>query len=82
MNVGVFHFATPDTAKPVDVARQAEALGFESLWMGEHPIIPVQTSTPYPLTEDGKIPDFYSRLCDPFMGCSSMTTALPAGATS
>ena len=71
MNVGVFHFATPDTARPVDVARKAEALGFESLWMGEHPIIPVQTSTPYPLTEDGKIPDFYSRLCDPFMGLSA-----------
>ena len=71
MNVGVFHFATPDTAKPVDVACKVEALGFESLWMGEHPIIPVHTSTPYPLTEDGKIPDFYSRLCDPFMGLAA-----------
>lgn len=71
MNVGVFHFATPETAKPVAVARTVEALGFESLWMGEHPIIPVHTSTPYPLTEDGKIPDFYGRLCDPFMGLAA-----------
>jgi len=28
----------------VDLARRVEALGFESLWMGEHPIIPVNAA--------------------------------------
>ncbi len=28
----------------VDLARRAEALGFESLWMGEHPVIPVSAA--------------------------------------
>ena len=82
MDVGVFLFSTPYTAHPVDVARQAEALGFESLWMGEHPIIPVQTTTPYPLTKDGQIPDFYSHLADPWIGLASaaaVTTTLKLG---
>lgn len=79
MNVGVFLFSTPYTTHPADVARKAESLGFESLWMGEHPIIPIQTTTSYPLTEDGRIPDFYSHLADPWIGLASaaaVTTTL------
>ena len=71
MNVGIFLFATPYTAHPADVAIRAEALGFDSLWMGEHPVMPVSTSTPYPLTEDGTIPDFYGQLADPLIGLAT-----------
>ena len=52
---------------------QAEALGFESIWMGEHPIIPVNIGTPYPFRDDGQIPDFYSQIADPFIGVTRET---------
>ena len=43
-----------DTA--LDVCRAAEAAGFESLWGGEHVILPTTIDSPYPYTADGKIP--------------------------
>ncbi|WP_040496318.1 LLM class F420-dependent oxidoreductase [Ilumatobacter nonamiensis] len=38
------------------VCRQAEAAGFESLWGGEHVIMPSSIDSAYPYTPDGKIP--------------------------
>jgi len=76
MNVGLLAFITDQTAGPAAVARKAEELGFESLWLPEHPIIPVEHRTPYPVG-DGRIPDNYARLPDPFIAL-----ALAAGATS
>ena len=79
MHVALHFFSTPYTAHPADVARKAEAVGFESIWMGEHPIIPVKIGTPYPFRADGQIPDFYSQIADPFIGLTSaaaVTTTL------
>ena len=47
-----------------------EALGFESLWIPEHAIIPVNTTTPLPESPpgQGRIPEVYSHICDPFIG--------------
>jgi probable F420-dependent oxidoreductase len=68
MKIGVFMFPASYALDPASVARKAEELGFESFWLPEHPIIPVHTTTPYPLSEDGKIPDFYAHIADPFIG--------------
>jgi probable F420-dependent oxidoreductase len=40
----------------LDVCRRAEAAGFESLWGGEHVILPTTIESRYPYTADGKIP--------------------------
>jgi probable F420-dependent oxidoreductase len=63
-------------ANPVAVARKAEELGFESIWLGEHPFIPVQHRAYPELFEDGKVPEFYSRLTDPLIGlaCAGAVT--------
>ncbi len=59
MHVGLFYFPASYTAAPVVVARTAEALGFESLWVPEHPAVPVQYASKYPLREDSNAPEFY-----------------------
>lgn len=67
MKIGVFLFATDRSADPALVAQRAEALGFESFLVPEHPILPVRTATPYPSSPDGKIPEMYARMLDPFV---------------
>jgi probable F420-dependent oxidoreductase len=77
MNVGI---SVPLPAYHVDVAmmaRKAEELGFESLWCAEHPIIPVHTTSRFPGSADGIIPESYSHFVDPFvaLGRASGVTA-------
>jgi len=67
MNVGI---SVPLPAYLVDVgamARQAEALGFESFWCAEHPFIPVHTTSRFPGSPDGIIPEAYAHFIDPFV---------------
>jgi probable F420-dependent oxidoreductase len=67
MNVGI---SVPLPAYLVDVgfmARKAEELGFESFFCAEHPFIPVKTSSHFPGSEDGVIPESYSHFVDPFV---------------
>ena len=40
----------------LEICRRAEAAGFESLWCGEHVILPDSISSKYPYSPDGKIP--------------------------
>lgn len=40
----------------LDICRRAETAGFESLWGGEHVIMPDSIVSKYPYTPDGKIP--------------------------
>lgn len=40
----------------LDICRRAENAGFESLWGGEHVIMPDSIVSKYPYTPDGKIP--------------------------
>ena len=40
----------------LDLCRRAEAAGFESVWGGEHVVIPTTIDSPYPYTADGKAP--------------------------
>ncbi len=43
-------------ADAMEICRTAEAAGFESLWGGEHVILPTRIESKYPYTADGKIP--------------------------
>ena len=38
------------------VAKQAEALGFRSLWVGDHVVLPTQLTSKYPYHPEGKFP--------------------------
>ena len=40
----------------LEICRRAEAAGFESVWGGEHVILPTTIESTYPYTADGKIP--------------------------
>jgi len=67
MNIGI---SVPLPAYLVDVgamARTAETLGFESFWCAEHPFIPVRTTSRFPGSPDGVIPEAYSHFIDPFV---------------
>jgi probable F420-dependent oxidoreductase len=75
MKVGVFVFQMDDVLDPAVLAQRAEALGFESFWVPEHPIIPVQTSSPYRGSPDGRIPESYSRIVDPFVALARASAA-------
>lgn len=51
-----------------DVASRAEALGFESVWLPEHLIFPVDIASRYPYSPDGGAPiDPATPLLDPFV---------------
>jgi probable F420-dependent oxidoreductase len=82
MNVGV---SVPLPAYKIDVAfmaRTAEALGFESLWCAEHPIMPVHSTSRFPGSPDGVIPESYAHFVDPFVAlarASGVTTKLRLG---
>lgn len=40
----------------LEICRVAEAAGFESVWGGEHVVLPTTIESSYPYTADGKIP--------------------------
>lgn len=44
-----------DPASALEICRRAEALGFESVWGGEHVVIPAKIESRYPYTKDGKL---------------------------
>jgi len=66
MDVGVMIIATQETIGPAELAREVEDRGFESLWLPEHPHIPVARTTPYP--GGGPLPEEYTGMIDPFIG--------------
>ncbi len=45
-----------DGPDSLEICRRAEAAGFESVWGGEHVVLPDAIHSKYPYTEDGKIP--------------------------
>ena len=48
MEFGVLMFATDYAIRPDDLAREAEARGFESVWYPEHTHIPASRRSPWP----------------------------------
>jgi probable F420-dependent oxidoreductase len=51
---------------PAFMAEKIEALGFDSIWYGEHPAVPVHSESPFPST-GGEIPWTYSHFTDPYI---------------
>jgi alkanesulfonate monooxygenase SsuD/methylene tetrahydromethanopterin reductase-like flavin-dependent oxidoreductase (luciferase family) len=47
--------ASPDAIR--SVAQQAEAIGYDSLWVLERTLVPVKPKIPYPATKDGMLPE-------------------------
>ena len=45
-----------DGPASLEICQRAEAAGFESVWGGEHVVLPDSIHSKYPYTEDGKIP--------------------------
>src|SRR5712692_7351129 len=74
MNIGISTTATARSGDLAEVARQVEALGYDSLWIPEHPVIPVHRATPFPASQDGQIPDHYGRWADPFIALTVAAT--------
>jgi probable F420-dependent oxidoreductase len=81
-NVGI---SVPLPAYWVDpgfMAKKVEELGFESLWCAEHPFLPVKTTSRFPGTADGVIPEAYAHFVDPFVAlarASGMTSRIKLG---
>jgi probable F420-dependent oxidoreductase len=73
MKVGLCIFLTHYAASPAEIARCAEELGFESLWVPEHPCIPRDYDTPFP--GGGKAPRAYWSSYDPFVALSFAAAA-------
>ena len=67
MNVGVSVPLPAYWVDPGAMARAAENLGFESFWCAEHPVMPVKTTSRFPGSEDGVIPEAYAHFVDPFV---------------
>jgi probable F420-dependent oxidoreductase len=82
MNVGV---SIPLPAYLVDpglMAKKAEELGFDSFWCAEHPFMPVNTTSRFPGSADGVIPETYAHFVDPFVAlarASGMTSRIKLG---
>jgi probable F420-dependent oxidoreductase len=74
MNIGILTTATAQSGDLAEIARQVEALGFDSLWLPEHPVIPIERKTPFPGAKDGQLPEHYNRWVDPFIGLTVAAT--------
>lgn len=74
MRFGVTMFATDQSMNVVDLAREAEARGFESVYLPEHTHIPIERRTPPP-TGDAELADEYKRTLDPFVALAAAATA-------
>ena len=82
MKIGISTFPTDYSPDVAAVARRAEELGFESLWVPEHVMLPVGSSTKWPGSTGGAIPKVYADIADPFVAlarASGVTERLMLG---
>jgi probable F420-dependent oxidoreductase len=80
MHVGVLMFATDYAMRVDDLARAAEARGYESLWLPEHTHIPTSRRSPWP--GGPQLPKEYWHTHDPFVAlatAAAVTTTLKVG---
>ncbi len=68
MDTGISTTVSSQTTDVAALAQRAERVGFESFWLPEHPVIPVNTDSRYGGTADGSIPAFMNDLGDPLIG--------------
>ena len=82
MDIGISTFPTDYSADIALVAKKAEELGFESMWVPEHIVLPAGDTTPWPGSADGVIPKVYADIVDPFVAlarASAVTSTLKLG---
>ncbi len=67
-----------DGSAALEICRRAEVLGFESVWGGEHVVLPDAFASKYPYTEDGKIPaEPDTPIPDPLIWLAYVAAAAP-----
>lgn len=64
MKIGLSNFPTNYSMGPVTLAQEAEARGFDALWVVEHTHVPASRRTPYPV--GGDLPSVYWESHEPF----------------
>ena len=82
MDIGLNMSISTNSIDVAEIAAKAEALGFESIWLPEHPVMPVNTASKYPGSPDGSIPDYMSDMADPYIGlarASAVTSSIKLG---
>ena len=82
MDIGLNMSISTNSIDVAEIAAKAEALGFESIWLPEHPVMPVNTASKYPGSPDGSIPDYMSDMADPYIGlarASAVTSTIKLG---
>ncbi|MGE0684975.1 MAG: LLM class F420-dependent oxidoreductase [Candidatus Binatia bacterium] len=72
MDIGLILVATTRTGDLAALSRRAEAVGFDSLWIPEHPVIPSGPLTPFPFAP--ALPEHYGRWVDPFVALTVAAT--------
>ena len=77
MRYGITMFATDVSIDVVELAREAEARGLESLWLPEHTHIPVSRRTPPP-TGDAELAEEYKPLPRPARGAGARRPRPPS----
>ena len=72
MDIGVMIFPTDKSMQPVEIAREVEARGLESLWFPEHSHIPSSRETPWGGREGAPpLPEQYWRSHDQFVALAA-----------
>ena len=82
MKIGIFVYEAAESLDTAVLAKRAEELGFESFWVPEHGVIPVNRTSPFPGSADGSLPDYYKRTVDPFVAlarASAVTKTIKLG---
>ena len=76
-------FPTDNSIQPVELAREVESRGFESLWFPEHSHIPTSRETPWAGIKDAPpLPEMYWRTHDQFVAlaaCAAVTEKIRLG---
>lgn len=76
MRVGLIIFPTDKGIQPVELGREAEARGFDSLWFPEHSHIPVSRRSPWGGREGAPpLPEEYWRTHDQFIALAAIAGA-------
>jgi probable F420-dependent oxidoreductase len=70
LHLGLTLFTTDQSIGPVDLAREAEARGFHSLYIPEHTHIPTSRRTPPPTGGD-VLAEEYKRTLDPYVSLAA-----------
>jgi probable F420-dependent oxidoreductase len=69
MHFGLTMFPTDYSIQPHDLAAEAEARGYESLWLPEHSHIPTSRKSPWP--GGAELPKYYYDSYDPFVSLAA-----------